>query len=342
MAIVVLALALVVVVDRVLADGSSGPATNFADRLFEQPREDGVYLLGNSMFKTGIDPALIADGLPTETPVDFEYHNGHYTNLWYLIAKSALGKTEADPRVVVWGFRPHFAADPAFRVNTLNDTDLFVFDDPLYAGLSAGVDFTTPPAFSSANVKLELAERSGLYGRRSAAGERVSSESLVAGVEVLDWAGISFADRLRDSVLSGERSLADEITRLVTDGEVVLTEELVIDDEGDFIRGPRRAFDAGYAPATALAIADANLRQLVILWRPRIAAEGSPNPIDDLFIAEAIAWFDDHEIPYVDLYSDDRITIDYFASGDHYNEDGRREISEIVGQALLHEFYAND
>jgi hypothetical protein len=305
-AIVVLALALVVVVDRVLADGSSGPATNFADRLFEQPREDGVYLLGNSMFKTGIDPALIADGLPTETPVDFEYHNGHYTNLWYLIAKSALGKTEADPRVVVWGFRPHFAADPAFRVNTLNDTDLFVFDDPLYAGLSAGVDFTTPPAFSSANVKLELAERSGLYGRRSAAGERVSSESLVA------------------------------------DGEVVLTEELVIDDEGDFIRGPRRAFDAGYAPATALAIADANLRQLVILWRPRIAAEGSPNPIDDLFIAEAIAWFDDHEIPYVDLYSDDRITIDYFASGDHYNEDGRREISEIVGQALLHEFYAND
>ena len=47
----VLALALVVVVDRVLADGSPGPATNFADRLFEQPREDGVYLLGNSMFK---------------------------------------------------------------------------------------------------------------------------------------------------------------------------------------------------------------------------------------------------------------------------------------------------
>ena len=133
LAIVVTALALVLVVDRLLVENDEpARSVDFADRLTVQPSADGVYLLGNSMFKTGIDPDLLAEDMGSITPVDFEYHNGHYTNLWYLISRAALGQTPEQPRVVVWGFRPRFAAIPAFRQNTENTTDLFSFEDELF------------------------------------------------------------------------------------------------------------------------------------------------------------------------------------------------------------------
>ena len=88
------ALALVLVVDRLLVENDEpARSVDFADRLTVQPSADGVYLLGNSMFKTGIDPDLLAEDMGSITPVDFEYHNGHYTNLWYLISRAALGQT---------------------------------------------------------------------------------------------------------------------------------------------------------------------------------------------------------------------------------------------------------
>lgn len=341
LAIVVTALALVLVADRLLReDGEPTASVDFADRLTVQPSDDGVYLLGNSMFKTGIDPSLLASDMGDITPVDFEYHNGHYTNLWYLISKSALGQTDEQPRVVVWGFRPRYAADPAFRQNTENATDLFTFEDELFDSLSAGQDFSNPDTLSSENVKDELEARSGIYARRESARARLNDESLELGVDVLDWLGVGFADSLRTDVIDGDRSLADEIVRLVTDGEVVLTEELVVDDSGDFIIGPAVAFENGFLPATAEAIEDADLQQMVIIWRPVHAASDTPAPEEDLFVADAIRWLEDNGIPYLDLYHDDRIGPALYGAGDHYNEDGRRLITGIVAEAILQQFYA--
>ena len=335
------ALALVLVVDRLLVE-TDEPATSvdFADRLTVQPSADGVYLLGNSMFKTGIDPDLLAEDMGSITPVDFEYHNGHYTNLWYLISRAALGQTPEQPRVVVWGFRPRFAAIPAFRQNTENATDLFSFEDELFDSLSTGQDFSNPDTFSSENVKDELEERSGIYSRREAARASLNDDSLEFGVDVLDWLGVGFADSLRTEVIDGDRSLADEIVRLVTDGEVVLTEELVIDDSGDFIMGPTVDFEGGFLPATAEAIDDAGLQQMVIIWRPILAAEETPPPEEDLFVADAIAWLEDNDIPYLDLYHDDRIGPALYGAGDHYNEDGRELITGIVADEIVRRFYA--
>lgn len=342
LAIVVTALALVVVTDRLLlADDPTAESVDFADRLVVQPTSDGVFLLGNSMFKTGIDPELLAEDMGDITPVDFEYHNGHYTNLWYLISRAALGQTEEQPRVVVWGFRPRFAAIPAFRQNTENATDLFTFEDELFESLSTGQDFSNPDTFSSENVKDELEENSGIYSRRESARARLNDDSLEFGVDVLNWLGVGFADSLRTDVIEGDRSLADEIVRLVTDGEVVLTEELVIDDTGDFIMGPTVDFEGGFLPATAEAIEDAGLQQMVIIWRPIVAADGAPLPEEDLFVADAIEWLEAKGIPYLDLYHDERIGPALYGAGDHYNEDGRRLITGIVADELMRRFYTD-
>lgn len=331
----VLAALLVVGADRVLAARTERLSeVDNASRLFVQPRAGGVYLLGNSMFKTGVDPAQLQSNLLGTVPVDFEYHNGHYTNLWYLIAKSALGRTAQDPAVVVWGFRPYYARMPAFRQNRLNDTDIFTFEDALFESLSSGASFTEPKTLSSAYVKSELDEMSGLYRERDDVRESLNDGAVEVGVTFLEWAGVGFADRLKDAVVDGDRSLADEITRLVTDGEVVLTEELVVDNEGDFVTGPNVPFREGFIPPTAEAFRDAGLDQLVIIWRPITAAQGAPIPEEAQFVEDALAWFEAEGIPALDLYHDDRIQPVHYGAGDHYNEDGRRLITKIVAEYL--------
>ena len=314
MAIIALAVVLVVATDRLVAStDDDAAAADFADRLFVQPSPDGVYLLGNSMFKTGVDPERLEAQLGGTTPVDFEYHNGHYSNLWYLIARTALGRTEHDPSVVVWGFRPYYAMRPAFRQNGPTDNDLFAIEDPLYERLQGGETFREPPTISSARFRDELAETSGLYRERDAAQDRVADAAVRVGVDVLDWLGVGYAESLRASVVEGDRSLADEIVRLGTGGETVLTEELVVDGIGDFIVGPVRPFADSYIPATAEAIADAGLDQVVVIWRPVIAADGAPATDEDAFVADALAWFDSQGIPVLDLYGDGRIERSFFA-----------------------------
>jgi hypothetical protein len=334
-AIVALAALLVVAADRVVAwTNDDAVAADFADRLFVQPSEDGVYLLGNSMFKTGVDPERLEDMLGGTTPVDFEYHNGHYSNLWYLIARTALGQTEHDPRVVVWGFRPYYAMRPAFRQNGPTDNDLFAIEDPLYERLEGGETFTEPPTVSSARFRAQLASSSGLYQQREDVQAHVADTAVRVGVDVLDLVGVGYAESLRASVVEGDRTLADEIVRLGTGGETVLTEELVVDGVGDFIVGPVRPFADTYIPATAEAITDAGLDQVVVIWRPVIAADGSPAPEEDAFVADALAWFESQGIPVLDLYNDERVERRFFASGDHYNEEGRELITGVLARFL--------
>ena len=241
--ILMLAVLLVILVEFVTQGFSDdgGSSGGKADLLTVQPEEDGIYLLGNSMFKTGIDVQLLDDSLPNDL-VDFEYHNGHYTNLWYLIAKSALPEIKEVPSVIVWGYRPRYALDPAFRQNRLNATDLFAIDDPIYNSLSA----------------------------------------------------------------SGE----------ITNGGA-----------GDFIAGPFKSFNDGYIPRTAEAISDLGIPQVVIIWRPVAAATGELSNAEINFVSDSLEYFSENSIPVLNLFNDEDIGIDFFASGDHYNAAGREYIT---------------
>jgi hypothetical protein len=230
-------------------ESTNGVASNeepvaLTDRLAVQPVEGGVYLLGNSMFKTGVDLEAMQAGIP-ERDVRFNYYDGHYTSLWYLIAEAALGPSEERPELVVWGFRPRYAMIPAFRQNRPNSTDLFEFPDPEYDRLT----------------------------------------------------GDSFAD-------------------------------------GDFVTGPTVGFTEGFIPLTVESFATSDLPQLVVIWRPVTVAQGTPDPDEEQFVAEAVAYLEARGIPYVDFFHDDRLGLTMFAKGDHFNADGMAQVTDILTERI--------
>jgi hypothetical protein len=332
--ILVLTFLLVASVDigvKSLSDDSE--ITDNASLLFVQPHTEGIYFLGNSMFKTGIDFISLEETLP-EITIDFEYHNGHYTNLWYLIAKSALENTEESPRFVIWGFRPRMALDPAFRQNQTNDTDLFAFDDPLYNTLKDGEDFSRPSFFSPDYVRLTLDRSTGLHPQRDIFQEWVKDKALKIGFKLLETLNISSSTSLKNSLDSMDRSLADEIAQLLTGGAITFTEETVVDTKGDFISGPQRNFEDGYIPATSDAFKAADIQQVIIIWRPVNVAIGNPHTVEDQFVADSLRFFSQQGIPVINLYDDSSIGRSFFASGDHYNAQGRAYVTDLLGEFL--------
>lgn len=321
--ILLAALAIVVATDAIAGVASGEETVTLTDQLAIQPVEGGVYLLGNSMFKTGVDVETMQANIP-ERDVRFNYYDGHYTGLWYLIAEGALAPSEARPEIVVWGFRPRYAALPAFRQNRPNSTELFEFEDLAYDRLT-GESVATPLI----DAQSFLQDWSGIYARRSDVQDAISRTTERVGLETLDAVGQN-VDGLWDRLIDGETTIADEIVRAATGGEVQLTEEQVVDGVGDFIIGPTLDFADGFIPLTVKSFRDSGLAQLVVIWRPADVAQGAPIPEEDLFVAEAIEYFEENGIAYVDFYHDDRIDLAVFAKGDHYNADGRSAVTAIL------------
>jgi hypothetical protein len=279
------------------------------------------------MFKTGVDVETMQKLIP-ERDVRFNYYDGHYTSLWYLIAKGALGPSEQRPEIVVWGFRPAYAMLPAFRQNRPNSTDLFAFEDRAYDRLTS--DFDASPLIDARSF---LDSWSSIYSHRSEVHDKISNATETVALEALDAASQN-VDSLRDRLLNGQSTIADEIVRAATGGEVQLTEEQVVDGVGDFVEGPVRDFADGFIPITADAFTDRDLAQIVVLWKPVNVANGEPIPEEDQFIADAIAYFVANGIPYVDFYHDDRIVPAMYGKGDHYNAEGRARVTEILTEAI--------
>ena len=137
-------------------------------------------------------------------------------------------------------------------------------------------------------------------------------------------------DGLSERLIDGEGSIADEIVRAATGGAVQLTEEQVVDGVGDFVTGPTVEFADGFIPLTAESFDDSGLAQLVVIWRPVTVAQGTPDPAEQQFVADAIAYFEANDIPYVDFFNDDQLDLAMFASGDHYNAEGRAYITDYL------------
>ena len=117
----VIALLTVVPPSWVLGTFDKDADARSAEQLLELPSRV-AWILGNSIFKTGVDPKSLETQLDGP-PVDFEYHGGHYTSLWYPIVTHALPKVDESPDVVVWGFRlrtPPFQRSAKTRSTTLN------------------------------------------------------------------------------------------------------------------------------------------------------------------------------------------------------------------------------
>lgn len=308
---------------------------SFAEHLLEPPAAEGVWLLGNSIFKTGVDPDQLEAALDGP-PVAFEYHGGHYTSLWYLIATNAIPDLVDAPGIVVWGFRPAFASLPAFRQNVVNDTELFLApDDPIYQELALGIDTAEEnPLDDAAGSVREAVSETGLYQLRGRAATNLLDSTIELGASIADYVRAQGGDLVRREVVDGDAALLDVLNNAVTGGEVQLAEERVVDGVGDFIEGDRTDLAGSFVPIIAERLAAQGLDQLVIIWPPVTVAEGRPDPVQDAFVDDALELFAATGIPVLDLYHDPRITLDFYASGDHFNAEGRGVVTEIVAARL--------
>lgn len=326
-----IALALVVIAEVFFL--TSAPAEPTALEKLNAAPGDDVFVYGNSMFQTGINFGPLAE--QSQRDVVFDYHNGHYTSLWYLIADQALPLADPAPTLVVWGFRPKFAADPAFRQNKVVDNDLFEPGDSLYRDLTIGSGESVPLWNLAGQLREIVLESNGMWAKRDDAQAQLASRASGLGVDMVSVVRDAATEDFRERLASGEITVADEILRIATNGEIQLAEERVVDGQGDFIIGPSVDFAGSFLPHITEKISTASTQQLVIIWKPVHRVSDDVESVeDDKFVADAIAYFEQNDIPYVDLYHDDRITAEMFASGDHYNEDGRVIVTEILAAKL--------
>lgn len=327
---VLAALALVVLAE-VVAMATATVEPTPLERLNAAPGED-VFVFGNSMFQTGINFGPLAE--KSGRDVVFDYHNGHYTSLWYLIADQALPLADPPPLVTVWGFRPSYAADPAFRSNRENDNDLFDSGDDTYRRLTIGSDEPAAVWELSGQLREAVAQTRGLWARREQAQSALSARATDAGVHIVGILRPTDTAPFRERLASGEVTVVDEILRVTTDGEIQLAEERVVDGQGDFVQGDTVPFADSFVPLIAEKIAEIDTTQLVVIWKPVSAVNGGNTAADEAFVADAIRYFEANDIQYVDLYHSPELTLEMFASGDHYNELGREVVTDIIADRL--------
>lgn len=330
LALVVLLLIVVEVVSRV-----AYPARELWLELPNPPDAGEVFVLGNSMFKTGIDFELFQN--LTKQPTAFNYFNGYYSNLFYLVVKNALVPSGVKPPVVVWGFRPFYASTPAFRQNKPGYIEQYVLEhEPTYEAIVAARENSWQDQVNLwlANVRI--------YSLRERAQKALLDQAKSIFVSALPVIDDRYAS-LEQQELVRNRSVSDSLIAAITQNKVVMSEELVADvattkQDQRFIVGDRVGFDQSFVPLIADLLKDAGINQLVVVFKP--VAEvmaGSPTEVV-AYKDEAIAFFASSGIPVANVYDELELSIEDYGSGDHYNESGRRKVTQYVAETFSRHF----
>lgn len=321
---------LVVAGDRLVQ--LAGPARrNLSARLKVPVAQNQIYLLGNSMFKTGVDVSLLRERLPPALRVDLAYHDGEYTNLWYLVIKNAIMPAPTRPRLLVWGFRPTYAIRPAFRKKQVCDVDRFyVAPDPRFDAIQGGLALDGSDRFH-----VWLAEKSWLYRYRDLLHRRLLRVVRSAGLSATALIVPRQAADLAQLDRPGADALGDVLVRLASGGKVRRAEEQVADaGRRRFIYGQEKPFARSFVPEIVRLLKSHRIPQLVILWKPVQATSGEIAPTAMAYYWEARDWLRSEGVPMLDLMKESAIDHRHYAKGDHHNAVGRRVVSELLAKRI--------
>ena len=303
------------------------PAETRIDALKVKPDADRIYLLGNSIFKTGFDAGLLEDHLGGAVGVDIEIHEGHYTSLWYLIVKNALIRADPPPRLIVWGFRPGPAQQPGYRLKRVCDIERFLGPaDDEFHGMVAGANATETLPW-----RIWLGEHSNLYSRRLEARTALFDSlqnKMLAGLSIVGGPAVA----LIESELESGRSLSEVTRRRIEGARYRMAEETLVDSGKSFIGSAPAPFSQSFVPLIAEMIAEAGIPQLVLILKP---ASGPKGNRELEFTRDAVRYFDRRGIPSLNFLEEQQIQLHHYASGDHYNEKGRQLMSRLLAQALM-------
>ena len=251
--------------------------------------------------------------------------------------KNAILPNSDQPAILLWGFRPTYADIPAFRQRSPGDIELFSADDePVYDRLvSQNKSESDQNAINRDGAFVILNKTSYLYAHRNDIQDRTQDAINMMSVSLLGLANTSYGDTLRTVLLDNHDNVSTVLLRVLTQGRVQMAEEQVI-DSGDerFISGPRVPFDQSFVPLIANLLSDADIPQLVIIFKPVSATRGELDEGPAQFADDAADYFQNNNIPYINFVEDPSIGQQYYAKGDHYNADGRIRLTEIIAAKL--------
>ena len=305
-------------------------------RLAAPPSEDGVWIVGNSIFQTGVDSNELSHALG-DVPVDFEYHGGHYTSLWYLIFKNALPDLERKPAIIIWGYRPQYASQPAFRQNVRNSTEQFLMSyDSTYEQLTGRFQPGSVGILErGADLVRILSERTALWKYRTVLRDALSNFGLRLGAFWAEFVDSNTSAFVRREILDGDLEVVDVLTRVTSNGSVKYAAARVDERFGDFITGPTVSYSDSFVPIIADLISDAGIKQLVVLWPPRGGTHTERSKVSDMFVSDSLADLQSRGIPVLNLYDDERFSdLAFFAAGDHFNQEGQILITSLLAREL--------
>lgn len=310
------------------------PVDTPADRLLEPPNSGGVWVVGNSITETAIDRTRLSELV--DLPVGMEYHGATYTLLVHQITRNALPDLEAQPAVVVWGFRPHTAAIPGLRVEGDERNEWFRVDgDAVSNSLLGG---PTEPWLGAqlSDVVADGVHTTGLWRIRRPLGDALSTATLDVTIGILDRAGASgSAELLAQRVRRGDQSLGDVVALLTSNGRTEFLDELVDDLDGVFVSGDPVPFSESLVPVIAAVVDEAGYAQVVVMHGQRDVVETGVAPDDARFAADARKWFDDARITLVDVFGQDLLEVEDFGGGDHLASGGRTIVTPLVADAVI-------
>lgn len=324
---IVLSMIFVLLVAEVCAR-QINPFPSLWENLPNPPDKESVMVLGNSMFKTGLNFQEL-EQLSHEN-VEFNYYNGYYTNLFLLISKNALAIAPEKPKLVIWGFRPHYAQYPAFRRFELGHISDFITDTDSEVSELLQLDSIT----ARGSVLRTIEERSRLVASRASIQENLQIELKGTAIDLL-CAAARFAS-IENPFESWRRlPVSDILVSATSHGLVQMAEEKVDDGTArKFVTGDRVQFPESLVPRIALTLQDSEIPQLVVIHKPVAAAKGRLSTQERIFTDQAIEFFEREQIAYVNLLDDPLISIDMYASGDHYNINGRNLVTQRISSTM--------
>lgn len=316
------------------------------------PSSQDVYVLGNSMFGVGFDLSLARAELVGRS-VDFAYYNGHYTSMWHLAIDVGMEVSTA-PKILVWGFRPTYAAYPAFRQNRKTEEQKFRpymnaahrnillnAGDPVYQGRhrSNSQDVKDLSQEAPSEVFQKLGEK--IVRRAESHFEILSRDSevlkgLIRGVaKWLADLSIMFGYSQEDFYVDGKLfELNNLLVEYTTDGRIKIADALVVDNGAQFIRGDLVSFDDSFLPEIVKDIREMGSQQLVVIFRPITTFDQPLDPeLHDLY-KDALSFLLANEVVVLDLMSHEGLKPEMYADGDHLNESGRKFVTGLIVEKL--------
>jgi len=331
-----------------LGEKNFGTAPRESLSLKPDPNGAGIYFIGNSMFGTGLDIDLVNDLLP-ESDARLAYYDGHYSSMWYLSATLGFN-SDTSPGLVVWGFRQTYAIMPAFRQNKKTiQADFERFASSEYfevlekAGSGPLVGGETDVSYTSSVEKQnEPFEILGTF-----LGKLINSRFLIlrerevfvrqTRTKISLWITKLLPESTTSALFksSGERRRTEDLfVAHVTNGEILTADALVVDEGERFVKGNRQHFLDSFIPKTTHAFAELGIRQIVVLFKPRNVFKNKIGADTEVFRQEAVRYFTEVGIPYIDFVEDPALTEEYFAKGDHYTQAGREYVTSQIVNAI--------